>query len=78
MPFEPLLRFVVEFVRVLQVLQVQVEVQRVVDIPVAQVVDIPVEVPVVDIPVEVQVAVRVRIERVPLWVAPLSLRRALH
>lgn len=75
MPFEPLLRFVVEFVRVLQV---QVEVQRVVDIPVAQVVDIPVEVPVVDIPVEVQVAVRVRIERVPLWVAPLSLRRALH
>ena len=69
MPFEPLLRFVVEFVRVLQVLQVQVEVQRVVDIPVAQV---------VDIPVEVQVAVRVRIERVPLWVAPLSLRQALH
>ena len=69
MPFEPLLRFVVEFVRVLQVLQVQVEAQRVVDIPVAQV---------VDIPVEVQVAVRVRIERVPLWVAPLSLRRALH
>ena len=66
MPFEPLLRFVVEFVRVLQV---QVEVQRVVDIPVAQV---------VDIPVEVQIAVRVRIERVPLWVAPLSLRRALH
>ena len=78
MPFEPLLRFVVEFVRVLQVLQARVEVQRVVDIPVAQVVDIPVEVPVVDIPVEVQVAVRVRIERVPLWVAPLSLRRALH
>lgn len=69
MPFEPLLRFVVEFVRVLQVLQARVEVQRVVDIPVAQV---------VDIPVEVQVAVRVRIERVPLWVAPLSLRRALH
>lgn len=58
MPFEPLLRFVVEFVRVLQV---RVVVQRVVDIP-----------------VEVQVAVRVRIERVPLWVAPLSLRRALH
>ena len=78
MPFEPLLRFVVEFVRVLQVLQVRVVVQRVVDIPVAQVVDIPVEVPVVDIPVEVQVAVRVRIERVPLWVAPLSLLRALH
>ena len=78
MPFEPLLRFVVEFVRGLQVLQVRVVVQRVVDIPVAQVVDIPVEVPVVDIPVEVQVAVRVRIERVPLWVAPLSLRRALH
>ena len=77
MPFEPLLRFVVEFVRVLQVLQVRVEVQRVVDIPVAQVVDIPVEVQ-IDIPVEVQVAVRVRIERVPLWVAPLSLRRALH
>ena len=77
MPFEPLLRFVVEFVRVLQVLQVQVEVQRVVDIPVAQVVDKQVEVQ-VDIPVEVQVAVRVRIERVPLWVAPLSLRRALH
>ena len=69
MPFEPLLRFVVEFVRVLQVLQVQVEVQRVVDKQV--------EVQ-VDIPVEVQVAVRVRIERVPLWVAPLSLRRALH
>ena len=69
MPFEPLRRFVVEFVRVLQVLQARVEVQRVVDIPVAQV---------VDIPVEVQVAVRVRIERVPLWVAPLSLRRALH
>ena len=69
MPFEPLLRFVVEFVRVLQVLQARVEVQRVVDIPVAQV---------VDIQVEVQVAVRVRIERVPLWVAPLSLRRALH
>ena len=61
MPFEPLLRFVVEFVRVLQVLQARVEVQRVVDIP-----------------VEVQVAVRVRIERVPLWVAPLSLRRVLH
>lgn len=78
MPFEPLLRFVVEFVRVLQVLQARVEEQRVVDIPVAQVVDIPVEVPVVDIPVEVRVAVRVRIERVPLWVAPLSLRRALH
>ena len=78
MPFEPLLRFVVEFVRVLRVLQVRVVVQRVVDIPVAQVVDIPVEVPVVDIPVEVQVAVRVSIERVPLWVAPLSLRRALH
>ena len=78
MPFEPLLRFVVEFVRVLQVLQARVEVQRVVDIPVAQVVDIPVEVPVVDIPVAVRVAVRVRIERVPLWVAPLSLRRALH
>lgn len=58
MPFEPLLRFVVEFVRVLQV---RVVVQRVVDIP-----------------VEVRVAVRVRIERVPLWVAPLSLRRALH
>ena len=58
MPFEPLLRFVVEFVRVQQV---RVVVQRVVDIP-----------------VEVQVAVRVRIERVPLWVAPLSLRRALH
>ena len=77
MPFEPLLRFVVEFVRVLQVLQARVEVQRVVDIPVAQVVDIPVEVQ-IDIPVEVQVAVRVRIERVPLWVAPLSLRRALH
>lgn len=76
MPFEPLLRFVVEFVRGLQVLQVQVEVQRVVDIPVAQVVDIPVAQ--VDIQVEVQVAVRVRIERVPLWVAPLSLRRALH
>ena len=74
MPFEPLLRFAVEFVRGLQV---QVEVQRVVDIPVAQVVDIPVEVQ-IDIPVEVQVAVRVRIERVPLWVAPLSLRRALH
>lgn len=74
MPFEPLLRFVVEFVRVLQV---RVVVQRVVDIPVAQVVDIPVEVQ-IDIPVEVQVAVRVRIERVPLWVAPLSLRRALH
>ena len=73
MPFEPLLRFVVEFVRVLQV---RVEVP-VVDIPVAQVVDIPVEVQ-IDIPVEVQVAVRVRIERVPLWVAPLSLRRALH
>ena len=74
MPFEPLLRFVVEFVRVLQV---QVEMQRVVDIPVAQVVDIPVEVQ-IDIPVEVQVAVRVRIEQVPLWVAPLSLRRELH
>lgn len=61
MPFEPLLRFVVEFVRVLRVLQVRVVVQRVVDIP-----------------VEVQVAVRVRIERVPLWVAPLSLRRVLR
>lgn len=61
MPFEPLLRFVVEFVRVQQVLQVRVVVQRVVDIP-----------------VEVQVAVRVRIERVPLWVEPLSLRRVLH
>lgn len=61
MPFEPLLRFAVEFVRVQQVLQVRVVVQRVVDIP-----------------VEVQVAVRVRIERVPLCVAPLSLRRALH
>lgn len=58
MPFEPLLRFVVEFV---QVLQVRVVVQRVVDIP-----------------VEVQVAVRVRIERVPLWVEQLSLRRVLH
>ena len=70
MPFEPLLRFVVEFVRVLQVRVAEREpVQRVVDIPVAQV---------VDIQVEVQVAVRVRIERVPLWVAPLSLRRALH
>ena len=79
MPFEPLLRFVVEFVRVLREQVAEREpVQRVVDIPVAQVVDIPVEVPVVDIPVEVQVAVRVRIERVPLWVAPLSLRRALH
>lgn len=61
MPFEPLLRFVVEFVRVQQVLQVRVVVQRVVDIP-----------------VEVQVAVRVRIERVPLWVEPLSLQRVLH
>ena len=78
MPFEPLLRFVVEFVQVLREQVAEREpVQRVVDIPVAQVVDIPVEVQ-IDIPVEVQVAVRVRIERVPLWVAPLSLRRALH
>lgn len=58
MPFEPLLRFVVEFV---QVQRVQVEAQRVVDIRVARV---------VDKPVEVQVAVR--IERVLLWVEPLS------
>ena len=70
MPFEPLLRFVVEFVRVLREQVAERE-------PVQRVVDIPVEVQ-VDIPVEVQVAVRVRIERVPLWVAPLSLRRALH
>lgn len=63
MPFEPLPRFVVEFAQALQVLQVRVEVQRVVDIRVARV---------VDKPVEVQVAVRVRIERVPLWVEPLS------
>ncbi len=66
MPFEPLLRFVVEFVRVLRV---QVEAQRVVDIRVARV---------VDKPVEVQVAVRVRVEQVPLWVVPLSLRRVPH
>ena len=69
MPFEPLLRFVVEFAQALQVLQVRVEAQRVVDIRVARV---------VDKPVEVQVAVRVRIERVPLWVVPLSLRRVLR
>ena len=78
MPFEPLLRFVVEFVRVLREQVAEREpVQRVVDKQVERVVDIPVEVQ-IDIPVEVQVAVRVRIERVPLWVAPLSLRRALH
>ena len=70
MPFEPLLRFVVEFVRVLREQVAERE-------PVQRVVDKQVEVQ-VDIPVEVQVAVRVRIERVPLWVAPLSLRRALH
>lgn len=78
MPFEPLLRFVVEFVRVLREQVAEREpVQRVVDKRVERVVDKQVEVQ-VDIPVEVQVAVRVRIERVPLWVAPLSLRRALH
>ncbi len=60
MPFEPLLRSVVEFVRALRV---QVEAQRVVDIRVARV---------VDKSVEVRVEVRVRIERVPLWVEPLS------
>ena len=70
MPFEPLLRFVVEFVRVLREQVAEREpVQRVVDKQVERA---------VDKQVEVQVAVRVRIERVPLWVAPLSLRRALH
>ena len=78
MPFEPLLRFVVEFVRVLREQVAEREpVQRVVDKQVERVVDKQVE-RVVDKQVEVQVAVRVRIERVPLWVAPLSLRRALH
>ena len=78
MPFVRLLRFVVEFVRVLREQVAEREpVQRVVDKQVERVVDKQVEVQ-VDIPVEVQVAVRVRIERVPLWVAPLSLRRALH
>ena len=68
MPFEPLLRFVVEFVQVQErvAVRVRVAVQPVVDKRVVRVVDR-------------QVAMRVlRIERALVWVVPLSSRRALR